>query len=77
MYHEQPIHPVTRENLRAVRPVGKCWRMEARDRFGRNPALIGYVSAEPTERRLGQFTRHYATLIYAMPREIETSVVEL
>jgi hypothetical protein len=50
--------------------------MVAADRHAMNPPLVGYSPTKPTERRLGQFARHYAHLIYAMPREVETSYHE-
>lgn len=72
--NDDRLHPVTRENLHQRRPEGRCWKMTASDRYGHHPSLIGYTTEEPRLRRLAQFQRHYATLIYAMPSEVRTRV---
>lgn len=69
MTPDHPIHPVHRENMH-TRQNGRPWRMTASDIHKQNPTLVGYSDAEPNERRLGQFTRHYATMIFAMPNEV-------
>ena len=67
---ERTLHPVVHENLHTPKPNGPHWELEARDRHGLNPSLFGYTAEEPTARRLGQFARHYATKIFAMPHEV-------
>lgn len=73
MSYDRPLHPVVRQNMESRKPQYPHFVITVTDEVGNNPALILYKDHEPTIADLARAARHYATLIFAMPREVRAN----